>query len=129
MSLLCGASKGFMKALKVPQWGTTKKCENVELIFILMQLSEIHETPRVNVFQLRCWWFSPPAGIYVLKIDNWNTGTRCEVCWAYFTPLCGFPIVNFEHVILGWAMFFSQFSKTYEKNVCCRRKYLHLSRW
>ena len=36
-----------------------------------------------------------PAGIYLLKCSNRNTGTRCELCSSV-------SIVNFEHVISGW---------------------------
>ena len=31
-ALLCGASKGFVKAFCKTFWGTTKKCENKNLI-------------------------------------------------------------------------------------------------
>ena len=55
-----------------------------------------------------------PAGIYLLKVNNRNTGTRCEICskltiktperrhWR-FKPCCSASVVNFEHVIAGWA--------------------------
>ena len=52
--LLCGASKGFMKALKAfikpfqaPQRGMKK---NFKLIFILIQHSEMYGTGRVNQY-------------------------------------------------------------------------------
>ena len=38
-----------LKGLHKTFWGTTKKCENKNLIFISIQLSEMHETLRVNV--------------------------------------------------------------------------------
>ena len=41
------------------------------------------------------------AGIYLLKVNNRYTRTRCEIC-SYFTPCSGVSIVNFEHVIAGW---------------------------
>ena len=50
------------------------------------------------------------AGIYLLKVNNKNTRTRCEVCSKlvnfeqYFTPCCSVSIVNFEHVIAGWGI-------------------------
>ena len=46
---------------------------------------------------------SYPAGIYLLKVSNRNTKTRCKVCSkltiTYFTPCSKVSIVNFEHVI------------------------------
>ena len=65
------------------------------------------------------------AGIYLFKVSNRNTRTRCEICskltiktpmynkgtsvfwcldwlWTYF-PLCfSVSVVSFEHVIAGW---------------------------
>ena len=55
-----------------------------------------------------CPWLCPciPAGMYLLKVNNINTRTRCEVCsklrikipelrhWRRF----GIFIVNFEHI-------------------------------
>ena len=37
-----------------------------------------------------------PAGIYLLKVNNRNTRTRCEICSKLTTktPI----IVNFEHI-------------------------------
>ena len=51
-----------------------------------------------------------PAGIYLLKVNNRNTRTRCEICskltikilWTYFIPCSSVSIFNFEHVIAGW---------------------------
>ena len=59
--------------------------------------------------------------IYLLKVSNRNTKTRCEMCskltiktpelrngvliiqfWTYFTPCSNVSIVNFEHAIDGW---------------------------
>ena len=58
------------------------------------------------------------AGIYLLKVNNRNSRTRCGICseltiktlerrqwrqlWTYFTPCSSVSIVNFEHVIAGW---------------------------
>ena len=47
-----------------------------------------------------------PAGIYLLKVNNRNTRTRCEICskLTINTPerrhwrRSGFFIVNFEHI-------------------------------
>ena len=51
-----------------------------------------------------------PAGIYLLKVKNRNTRTRCEICSKLTIKLperrqwrrSGIFIVNFEHVIAGW---------------------------
>ena len=51
-----------------------------------------------------------PAGIYLLKVNNRNTRTRCEICSKLtiktperrqWRPL-GVFIVYFEYVISGW---------------------------
>ena len=55
-----------------------------------------------------------PAGNYMLKVNNRNTTTRCEICskltkkiperrQAYFTPCASVSIVNFEQVNAGWS--------------------------
>ena len=38
---------------------------------------------------------------YVVKVNNRNTRTRCEIC---FKSCSSVSIVNFEHVIATWAM-------------------------
>ena len=51
-----------------------------------------------------------PAGIYLLKVNNRNTGKRCEICSKLTIkipeqrqwPRSDIFIVNFEHVIAGW---------------------------
>ena len=70
-----------------------------------------------------------PVGIYLLKVGNRNTRTRCEICSKLtrktpelrygvvlvfldlnlnnFTPCSSVSIVNFEHVIAGWEVFVS----------------------
>ena len=66
-----------------------------------------------------------PAGIYLLKVNNRNTRTRCEIClkltkntperrhWRRsgvfivnfeFTPCSSISIVNFEQVNAGWVL-------------------------
>ena len=54
-----------------------------------------------------------PVGIYLLKVNNRNTRTRCEICSkltikTYFTLGSSVSIANFEHVIAGlfWLVFF-----------------------
>ena len=52
-------------------------------------------------------------GIYLLKVNNRNTRTWCEIYsklttetptsfWTYLTPCSSVSIVNFEHVIADW---------------------------
>ena len=65
-----------------------------------------------------------PVGLYLVKVNNRNTRTRCKICskltmktterrhWrrsgvfiinlVYFTPCSIVSTVNFEHVIAGW---------------------------
>ena len=53
-----------------------------------------------------------PVWIYLLKVNNRNTRTRCEICmplasfwsrfWTCFTHCSSVSIVNFEHVIADW---------------------------
>ena len=45
-----------------------------------------------------------PTGIYLLKVNNKNTRTSCELCsnLTYFIPCSSISIDNFEHVIAGW---------------------------
>ena len=51
-----------------------------------------------------------PAGIYLLKVNNRNTGTRCEIYSKLTIKIpeqhhwhrSGIFIVNFEHVIAEW---------------------------
>ena len=48
------------------------------------------------------------SGIYLLKVNNRSTRTRCEVCpklpikTLYFTPCSSVSMINFEQVITGW---------------------------
>ena len=53
-----------------------------------------------------------PAGIFLLKVNNRNITTRCEIgvvlvlyCYlcTYFTPCSSVSIINFEQVIAAWA--------------------------
>ena len=54
-----------------------------------------------------------PAAIYLLKVNNRNTITRCEICSKltiktrepYFTPCYSVCIVNCEDVIAGWVTY------------------------
>ena len=39
-----------------------------------------------------------PAGIYLLKVNNRNIRTRCEICSKLTMKSPGVFIVNFEHI-------------------------------
>ena len=53
-----------------------------------------------------------PVDIYLFKVNNRNTRTRCEICSKltikiqeqreYFTPCSSVSIVNFEQVNADW---------------------------
>ena len=67
-----------------------------------------------------------PAVIYLLKVNNRNTGRKCEICskitiktterrhWrrTYFTSSSTVSTVNFEHVNTGWVIT-KRYSKKY----------------
>ena len=81
-------------------------------------------------FFVQCWnnfssirsTICHPVGIYLLKINNRNTRTRCEICskltitplvsfwclycylWTNFTPCSSVSIVNFECIIADFAV-------------------------
>ena len=63
-----------------------------------------------------------PAGIYLLKVNNRNTRTRCEICSKltikiperHCVVLVSY-IVNFEHVIAGWEIIYAQLIQCYHK--------------
>ena len=48
-----------------------------------------------------------PVGIYLLKVNNRNTKTRCEICskLAIKAPCSSVSIVNFEDVNTDWDIF------------------------
>ena len=54
-------------------------------------------------------WKTGPhlAGIYLLKVNNGNTRTRFKISskLTYFTHSSSVSIVNFEHVIPNWAVY------------------------
>ena len=53
-----------------------------------------------KIYQLFFYYFyTLPVGIYLLKVNNRNTRTRC---WLYFTHCSSVSIVNFKHVIADW---------------------------
>ena len=55
------------------------------------QLSD--QKSRLNVANFRVY----PAGIYILKVKNRNTRTRCSI-YSKLTPCSSISIVNFPHV-------------------------------
>ena len=77
----------------------------------------------IEIYQLLLLISIVQAGIYLLKVNNRYTRTKCEICskltikmplasfwylycqlWTYFTPCSSVSIVNFEHVIVGWCI-------------------------
>ena len=50
------------------------------------------------------WDIFYPAGIYMFKVINRNTRTRCETCpkLTNLAPCTSVSIVNFEQVNAGW---------------------------
>ena len=57
-------------------------------------------------WQLYLFWILYPAGIYLLKVNNRNTGIRCEICSKLTVKIperrhwrrSGIFIINFDHV-------------------------------
>ena len=51
-------------------------------------------------------WVKKPPGNYMLKVNNRNSRTRCEICSKLTIELPeqspSVSIFNFEHVIVGW---------------------------
>ena len=89
-----------------------------------------------NIFaRLFLWlWSFIPAGIYLLKVNTRNTRTRCEICLKLTIKIpkrrqcrrSGNFILNFEHVIAGWDVSKSTYSKPFlnTKYLCLSQKYL-----
>ena len=96
-------------------------------------LNSVQEFIEVEAWLLLT--FLIPAGIYLLKVNNRNNRTMCEIYskltitipkrrhWRrsgafivhfehIFTPCSSVSILNFEHVISGWYMF-RQLSSTH----------------
>ena len=53
------------------------------------------------------------AGIYLLKVNNRNTRTRCEICSVLTIKIperrhWRVSIVNFEQLIAGWVTGFAE---------------------
>ena len=69
-----------------------------------------------NIFT---WNIAFPTGIYLHKVSNGSTRTRCEICskliiktherrqrlGRYFTPFSSVSIATFERVIAGWVQY------------------------
>ena len=81
-------------------------------LFLRSQKSLFSPTLYRGLFSNRIMNGSHPVGIYLLKVNNRNTRTRCEMCskltiktfdiWTYFTPCSRVSIVNFKHVNAGY---------------------------
>ena len=66
--------------------------------FLTFSLNESCWNMKLENFQ----WNSPnPVGIYLLKANNRNIRTRCEIS-SKLKPCSSVCIMNFEHVIAGW---------------------------
>ena len=92
-----------------------------KLIFDIWQA-----TKYVSGWYPAAWQSYFPVGIYLLKVNNNNTRTRCEICskltiktaerrlasfwclyyqlWTYFTPCSSVSVVNFEYVNTNWVV-------------------------
>ena len=67
------------------------------------------------------YWSTIPVSVYLLKVNNKNTKTWCEICskltigtpqrrqWRY----SGVFIVNFKHEIDGWDIYETQISRAF----------------
>ena len=105
--LLCGASKGFMKALKTiikpfetPQRSVKTK---IKLIFILMQLSKMHGAGRVKKCASRKNWKS----IYLKKTLNSVVKQSFQFL---FSPLSGKKSSSKNHDNTGMAITILRYS-------------------
>ena len=76
-----------------------------------------------NIFSIFSFNDMLPAGFFLLKVNNRNTTTTCEICskltikmtslwclycwlWTYFALFTGASIVNFVHVLAVWGRSF-----------------------
>ena len=73
---------------------------------ISKNLGPLYKAKKINAEALKCFFYTHPAGIYLFKVNNRNTRTRCEICskLTINTPerrhwrRSGVFIVNFEHI-------------------------------
>ena len=68
----------------------------------------------------------------MLKVNKRNTRTRCEICSKLTTkipePWSSVSIVNFEHVIAGWEVYFVFAQTNEERHQPCQTSMMeHLS--
>ena len=57
-------------------------------------------TCKFPIHLYQCTMKNNPAGMYLLKVSNRNTRTRCETC-----SKLTIKIPERRHVIVGWEMF------------------------
>ena len=88
-------------------------CSQFSAQFYLLSMFALEKTSKI----------SNPVRIYMFKVNNRNTRTRCEIyskltiktpeqrlasfwylcyLWTYFTPCSSVSFVNVEHVIADW---------------------------
>ena len=65
------------------------------LPYKLLGISKIVGTADLEDLQTTT---SNPPGIYLLKVNNRNSGKNKEICWRRSDVF----VVNFDHVIAGW---------------------------
>ena len=90
-SLWCLKRFEGLKGLHKTFWGTTKKCENKNLIVISIELSEMHGTLRVNIgfckLSLQLKYFETMLGVLGKTINNCNFCDRCLLYDFFFSRL------------------------------------------
>ena len=69
------------------------------------RLSTIVQLSDLSLKNIKAWniYWTFPAGIYLLKVNNRNTRTKCEICWKLTIKAperrrSGAFIVSFEHI-------------------------------
>ena len=68
-----------MQLIRQLQWTDTKATsENLTIYFLENNKAQQRLTKKV--YSLLIYHFYIPAGIYLLKVNNGNTRTRCEIC-------------------------------------------------
>ena len=98
--------------------GTFKKPTSYQSDFSIASRNIINLLLFIYILKLSFF----PAGIYLLKVNNRNTRTRCEICskltkkiperrpgifivkFEHISHLVRVSIVNFEHEIDGWVV-------------------------
>ena len=66
-------------------------CDMFKDVWMNNKKNDLHESNLILSFNSQT-----PAGIYLFKVNNRNTRTRCEISWKV---TISFFIVNFEHIL------------------------------